>query len=225
MFSFRFQIVQKRDKNVRISDKFYFWNLNEKLDRFINTNFFLYLKQSKLVFVWNLNYFVPFSDIIFCPKTKPFCPVFRHLKIEPFHNQSILLCPKSEHVSDFIALLYCESNTLQGANAVRLAQLSCLTRSRSRVRYLCPLKIVFSIISGPRNPSWFQFGLVSKNNTSIGTCLDHNIYNECLKFKLVWISDCSVSSHFQTVQISDSVWNRNKNVQISESFFCLKSEI
>ena len=36
-------------------------------------------------------------------------------------------------------------------------------------------------------------------------------YSECLKPKLVWISDSSVASHSQTVPILDT-------------FFCLKSE-
>ena len=50
-------------------------------------------------------------------------------------------------------------------------------------------------------------------------------YSECLKSELVWISDSTILSCFQTVWISDSVWNTNENVQILDTFFCLKSEL
>ena len=49
-------------------------------------------------------------------------------------------------------------------------------------------------------------------------------YSECLKSELVWISDSnSVVSHSQTVPISDTVWNRDTFVLISNTLFCLKS--
>ena len=43
-------------------------------------------------------------------------------------------------------------------------------------------------------------------------------YSECLNTELVWISDSTVGFRFQTVPISDSVWNPNSKFRFQTLF-------
>ena len=47
------------------------------------------------------------SDSAKCLKSEQNCSDFRRLKLEQFDNQTIMLCPKSEHIR--ISALYCNS--------------------------------------------------------------------------------------------------------------------